>query len=141
MGRTTSYVSLPGFVADPASVDRNTGIVINWTNVDAGRKDANGKKTIQAGTIMAQESGGKWIPRADVARGGEVAGGILETTAVEGERVAALSGYGCIIGGAIYRNLLRETGETDFATWIAELNDTGISTGFAWLTWADNREV
>lgn len=140
MGRTTSYVSLPGFVADPASVDRNTGIVIDWANVAAGRKDALGAKTIQAGTIMAQEEGGKWIPRADVTDA-EVAGGILETTAVEGEQIAALSGYGCIIGGVIYANLLQETGTGDFDTWIAELNDTGMSTGFAWLMYADTREV
>lgn len=141
MGRTNSYVSLVGFVADPASVDRNTGIVIDWTNVDSAREDANGDKTIKAGTIMAQESGGKWIPRADVSTGGEVAGGILETTAVEGEKIAALSGYGCIIGGVIYKNLLQETSDGDFDTWIAELNDTGMSTGFAWLTYADSREA
>ena len=140
MGRTTSYVSLPGFVADPASIDRNTGIVIDWASVDAAREDANGDKTIQAGTIMAQKSSGKWIPRLDVS-GSEKAGGILETTAVEGETFAALSGYGCIIGGAIYKNLLAETSETDFDVWIAELNDTGMSTGFAWLTYADTREV
>lgn len=140
MGRTTTYVSLPGFVADPNSVDRNTGIVIDWTNVDAARENSAGDKVIEAGTIMAQESGGKWIPRKDVS-GSEKAGGILETTAVEGEAAAALSGYGCIIGGVLYSNLLPETAETDFATWLAELNDTGVSTGFAWETYADNREV
>ncbi len=140
MGRTTSYVSLPGFVADPNSIDKNTGIVIDWASVDAARENAAGDKVIEAGTIMAQESGGKWIPRLDVS-GAEKAGGILETTAVEGETVAALSGYGCIIGGVIYSNLLQETGETDFATWLAELNDTGVGTGFAWATYADNREV
>lgn len=140
MGRTTSYVSLPGFVADPNSIDKNTGIVIDWTNVDAARENSAGDKVIEAGTIMAQESGGKWIPRLDVS-GSEKAGGILETTAVEGEESAALSGYGCIIGGVIFKNLLAETGETDFDTWIAELNDTGVGTGFAWLTYADSREV
>lgn len=140
MGRTTSYVSLPGFVADPNSIDKNTGIVIDWASVDSARENAAGDKVIEAGTIMAQKSSGKWIPRLDVS-GAEKAGGILETTAVEDESVAALSGYGCIIGGVIYSNLLQETGETDFATWLAELNDTGVGTGFAWQTYADNREV
>jgi hypothetical protein len=139
MGRTTSYVSLPGFMADPASVDRNTGVQIDWASVDVARKNSAGKKVIEAGTILAEKAGGKVIPRADVS-GAEVATGILETTAVEDERSAALSGYGCLIGGALFKNLLPENAETDFADWIAELNDTGVGTGFAWLTYADNRE-
>lgn len=139
MGRTTTYVSLPGFIADLASVDRNTGITIDWANVDSGRENSAGKKVIEAGTIMAELSGGKWIPRLDVS-GAEKASGILEATAVEDEKAAALSGYGCIIGGVIFKNLLAETDENDFATWLAELNDTGVSTGFAWQTYADDRE-
>jgi hypothetical protein len=140
MGRTTTYVSLPGFIADPVSIDRNGGIVIDWASVSATRDNSAGNKVIHAGTIMAEKSSGKWIPRADVS-GAEVSGGILETTAVENETDAALSGYGCIIGGAIYKTLLPETAETDFLTWLGELNDTGVGTGFAWLTYADNREV
>jgi hypothetical protein len=140
MGRTTTYVSLPGFVADSHSIDRNTGIVIDWASVDAARENSAGDKVIEAGTIMAEKSSGKWIPRADVS-GAEVAGGILETTAVEGETAAALSGYGCLIGGVIYKNLLADASETDFETWLAELNDTGVGTGFAWATYADSREV
>lgn len=139
MGRTTSYVSLPGFVADAGSINRNTGVQIDWTDVDVSRKNSAGKKVVEAGTIMAELSGGQVIPRLDVS-GKEKAVGILESTAVEDEPSAALSGYGLIIGGVIYKNLLAETDETNFATWLAELNDTGVSTGFAWLTYADGRE-
>lgn len=139
MGRTMTYVSQPGFIADGASVSRNTGVQIDWANVDVARKNSAGKKVIAAGTILADGAEGRKIPRLDV-KGQETAIGILETTAVEGESAAALSGYGCIIGGVIFKNLLPENAEEDFADWIAELNDTGVSTGFAWLTYADDRE-
>lgn len=67
----------------------------------------SGKKTIPEGTVMEIQSDGKMIPTQDV-NGGSLAHGLLASTAVEGSRVAALSGYGLIIGGVVFETLLPE---------------------------------
>lgn len=97
-----------------------------------------GDKTILAGTIMAELSGGKLVPRKD-RPGSETATGILETSATEDNREDALTGYGIIVGGVIYQNLLPEDGDSFFATAIGELETAGVGLGWVWETYADDR--
>ena len=213
--RSTTYGSMPNFVADPESIDRNTGRQVDWNYVpdtykagtnytitatatanaaatsitvtallvalptgtvlnfsNAGRfailtapaaagatsltvealdaAVASGytapynvsysqEKVIPAGTIMAELSSGKIVPRA-ARPGSETAIGILWSTATEARfepNSDSLSGYGIIIGGVIYENLLPET----ITSYKSELQTAGVGTGFAWSTYADSREV
>jgi hypothetical protein len=91
-------------------------------------------KVIPAGTVVCQLSSGKIVPRA-ARPGSEEAIGILWSTASENSNEDALTGYGVIIGGVIYENLLPET----ITSYKTELETNG--TTFAWMTYADTREV
>lgn len=91
-------------------------------------------KVIKAGTVMCQLSSGKIVPRVN-RPGSEEAKGLLMTTAIENDRSASLSGYGMIVGGVIYENLLPET----ITSYKTELENNGLS--WVWETYADNREV
>lgn len=95
--------------------------------------------TVLAGTVMAELSGGKLVPRA-IIPGSETAVGLLESNATESDRSAALSGYGVIIGGVIYENLLPDAngGSTINSTYKTELQVAGVGTGFAWAAYADD---
>lgn len=104
-------------------------------NDEAWVSDVTNKKVIPAGTILANLAAGKAIPRYAVT-GAETATGILETTAVESDNQ---TGYGEIVGGFIYSNLLPDYGRTGFATWQGELNAAGVSAGFGWRTYVDSR--
>lgn len=90
-------------------------------------------KVIKAGTVMCQLSSGKIVPRAN-RPGSEEAIGLLISTAQENSKSDSLSGYGIIIGGVIYENLLPET----ITSYKTELETNGTS--FAWQTYADNTE-
>lgn len=97
------------------------------------------EKVILAGTVMCELSSGKYVPRA-ARPGSETATGILWSTATEGAWSAnsdSLTGYGIIIGGVIYENLLPET----ITSYKSELQTAGVGTGFSWQTYADSREV
>jgi hypothetical protein len=99
-----------------------------------------GEKTIPAGTVMAALSSGKMVPRAALP-GSETAIGILEATAVENSKSAALSGYGVIIGGSLYENLLPEASGSPAvinSTYKTEMQTAGVGTGFAFFQYADN---
>lgn len=137
MGWTTSYSGIPPFILGQSSVRRGSGRQIDWSAVPDSYKNADGKKEIPAGQIMAELASGKVIPRVNVS-GAETATCILETYAVEGSRVDAKSGYGDILGGVIYENLLPDSGEANFGTWKGELNAAGVGTGFSWRTWSDD---
>lgn len=210
MGRTTYYDSLPGFVADWDSIDRNSGRQIDWDQVgNAYRSTAftvkangaaaqgatsitvdalpgalkagtilkfgtaefayltadaaagatsltvealvngiedndeavfagDGAKSIPAGTIMAQLSGGKLIPRASVT-GSETSTCILASTASEKDGIGSGNqAYGGIVGGVIYQNLLPDYSHASFATWKGELDEPSVGTGWAWETYADD---
>jgi hypothetical protein len=95
--------------------------------------------SIPASTCMCQLSSGKIVPRV-IRPGSETAIGFLETDASEDDRSAALSGYGVIIGGALYENLLVDAngGATISATYKTELQTAGVGTGFAFHAYADN---
>lgn len=135
MPRTTSYPSRAAFIADPNSIVRDTGRQIDWAHVATdGTYGATGSRVIPAGTVMGQLlSGASTISPRVVTTNPAV--GILETDAVENDPSAAASGYGFILGGAVYQNLLA-SGVPDGTT-KTELNAAG--TGFAFLTYSDAR--
>ena len=99
-----------------------------------------GKRVIAAGTVMSELTSGKIVPRAITTA---TATCILETAAEEGSPSDALSGYGVIIGGALYENMLPEaTGgppKVLNTTWKGELQTAGVGTGFAFRQYADTR--
>lgn len=77
-------------------------------NGDSFTVSGSGLKTIVAGTVMGVVSAGspvvsKMYPRVVTSN---PADGLLATTAVEGNKVAAYSGYGLIVGGVVYESLL-----------------------------------
>lgn len=138
--RTSGVVSEPGFIADHASITRNDGRQVDWAAVNAAFIDAaTGKKRLPAGTPVGETSaGGKIAERVVTTR---PAIGLLATDAVEGDRVAALSGYGVLKGGVIYKDLLPvvlpvATPVVIDATTISELNAAG--TGFAFERYTDD---
>lgn len=99
-------------------------------------------KRIPAGTIMAALASGKLIPRSAVT-GAETATHILEASANEEDLVGDLGGdnhpgYGVIVGGVIYENLLPDFSDANFATWQGELEAAGVGTGWVWETYADD---
>lgn len=134
--RSTRVVSGAGFVADEHSVDLlPTGRQIDWDAVDESYADADtGKKVVPAGTVMYEVTpGGKMAPADAVgaAPADERVLGLLRTNAIEGDKSAATSGYGVIIGGAIYEDLLPVPGQ------VAGLADVGK--GFAFYPYSDDR--
>lgn len=140
MGRTNFNASRAGFIADHHSIVRNNGRQIDWANVSASYVDATtGKKVLPAGTVVGDllSGTGKVSPRVVTSN---PAIGILETAAVEDEKSAAVSGYGIIIGGAVYETLLPDSSGSPRVldpTIKSELNAAG--TGFAFLAYSDAR--
>lgn len=97
-----------------------------------------GDKSIPAGTIMAELSSGKLIPRASVT-GSETSTCILLATAAENDGIGSGNlAYGCIVGGVIYQNLLPDYSHASFATWKGELDNPSVGTGWTWETYADD---
>jgi hypothetical protein len=82
------------------------------------------------------------VPRA-ARPGSETSIGLLTTEALEDSQAAGLSGYGLIVGGVVYENLLPEasgTPATINATYKTELQTAGVGTGFAFVQYGDDRE-
>lgn len=142
MPRTNHVVGGASFIADHSSIVRDPGRQIDWANVGtvAGVSGTNldGKKFIKAGTVVGDLLGaGKVSPRVVTTN---PAVGILETDAVEGQEHHALSGYGMLIGGALYEALLPQSSGTPRVLAAAiktELNAAG--TGFAFIKYSDLR--
>lgn len=216
MGYTTSIISRLPFVADPSSIDRNSGRQIDWDAIpDSSRETAqttftvtmdasalaaatsltvvalpaflpsgtvldfgtnkyarttanaeagatslavaaiptalagtetatvvstaySGPKLLSAGTVVGDlAGGGKLRPRVVTTN---PAIGILEVTAREDDPAAALTGYGVLIGGHFYENLLPDASGSPkvLATAIkTELNANG--TGVSFEQYGDNR--
>lgn len=100
---------------------------------DTATVPGTGKKKVPAGTPMAEDATNhKIFPRTATA----AATGLLATDALEDDRSAALTGYGVLVGGVIYQNLLPVTLDSTMKT---ELQATGTSTGFYWETYEDDR--
>lgn len=141
MPTTNSYrVSRAQWLVDWENAPRDLGHQIDWSSVDPDRVDAAGKKYVPDGSIMAVLASGKMIPRVDVdlspapgdQLGTEVAGGLLIGQADEGDHADALTGYGLLLGGVVYENLLPDAEANDFADWQAELAAAGRN--FIYLT-------
>ncbi|MEZ4542100.1 MAG: hypothetical protein R3C43_19155 [Chloroflexota bacterium] len=139
MATTNSYqVSRAQWLVDWANSPRDLGHQIDWASVDPARVDASGGKYVPDGTIMAKLASGKIIPRRDVvleegnALGTETAAGILIGQANEGDKSDALTGYGLLLGGVVYNNLLHDFGHADLATWKTELETNALT--FVYLT-------
>jgi hypothetical protein len=138
---TTRQLSRAQWLVDWANAPRDLGAQIDWASVDPARVDASGKKYVPDGTIMARiVSNGKLIPRRDVAARGnalgtEVAAGILLGQANEGDHSDALTGYGLVLGGLVYNNLLFDFGHANLATWKTELETNALT--FVYLTHAN----
>jgi len=94
-----------------------------------------GSKIIPAGTVMAQLSSGKIVPRSD-RPGSETATCVLETMADELGLNMALSGYGTLVAGVLYENLMPDYANASWATFKTELNAAGVG-HFVWRTYAD----
>lgn len=197
-----TYTSTPGYVADPETVNRNTGRQIDWAAVSDAYLDGtkytitstatepigetsiavaalpvalpagtvldfegseavltaaaaagattitaaplvaaitsgdvaiytvsrSGRKVIPGGTPMTEQDDGTIVP-ATTAN----AEMLLWSTASEGQRTDAISGYGCLIGGVIYSELL----PVDIADYAAALATAGCL--FQYETYADDR--
>lgn len=140
MSRTTYQISSPGFIVDDNSIVRGTGRQIDWANVATdGTFGATGSRVIPAGTAMGTLLGaGKGSPRVAATNPATF---LLATDAPEDSTVAALSGFGDLVGGAVYENLLPDaTGGPPRALPAAvktELSAAG--TGFAFFTYSDVR--
>jgi 3D (Asp-Asp-Asp) domain-containing protein len=84
-----------------------------------------GKKAYKAGTVLAELSGGKCVARAD-RPGSETATCILETAACEDD--IGDPGYGCLVGGQLYENLLPDAVAGDVSsTYWTELATNGCA--------------
>lgn len=100
-----------------------------------------GDKFIPAGTVVAQLTGGKVVPRSS-RPGAETATGILETPAEENSAVDSLSGYGVIVGGVLYENNLPDaTGSPAVlpTAYKNELQAAGVGMGFGFEQYGDTR--
>lgn len=114
-----------------------TALASGDTAVVAG----SGPKTLKAGTVVGELLGtGKVSPRVVTTN---PAIGLLETDAVEDDLQDAASGYGVIVGGVIFENLLPDaTGGPPKVLASAvktELQTAGVGTGFAFQEYQDVR--
>jgi hypothetical protein len=104
--RQSLYIGRPTWLKTPGNAAfRTGGKQIDWANVGAGYVDAaTGKKIIPSGTAMGTLLGsGKMSPRVVTTN---PAVGLLEGDAIEDDLVHSLSGYGLMVGGVVYENLL-----------------------------------
>lgn len=125
--RTRTIVTTPSFVADPNSLQRGGGVTIDWDKV----AEQDGRKVVKAGTLMTDGDMGAYPAAADAS----TATFILTTTASKDSKTDALTGYGDLRGGVVYKNLLPESSEADFETRIDALSH------FTFLTYRDQRGV
>ncbi len=103
--RQTVRFGLPGWVADPNSVDRHgAGSQINWAAFTNARYGTAGRRKIPSGEPVSWDANGLLIPSDGTGKTG-----LLTTDANEDSLNAALTGYGVIVGGVIYAAALPVT--------------------------------
>lgn len=85
----------------------------------------SGSKIVKAGKVVAALSSGKVIPR-DQVTASETSLGILVDTASDGSPIDAATGYGLIIGGIVYEELLPDYSHASWSTWKSELEALGF---------------
>lgn len=140
---TFSNLSSPSFLVQPGLEDRDNGHQIDWANITASSGvvpalTGTGKKWLKAGTPVGTLLGaGKMGPRVD---GTNPAVGLLATDAVQDEPQAALTGYGLVIGGVVFENLLPGASAiTGLLTDDIKTELQANGTGFAFRQYVDNR--
>lgn len=127
------YATLTADALAGATTITTQPLVTALVDGDIAYYDANvlpGKR-VKAGTVMDLQADGQIVPSA-MASGGLTAYCILETDADELSQSDSATGYGCIISGAIYENLLPEaTGSPEVidSTWKTEL----LARGGFWI--------
>ncbi|NJK44802.1 MAG: hypothetical protein HC933_11420 [Pleurocapsa sp. SU_196_0] len=98
----TSYLALAaaGFLVDSRTATAGTGGQIDWANVPASYLDSSsGKKFLPAGKVVVELASGKLVPHDSPAAAAATKAVLLTTSALEGEKEAALSGYGTVVAG------------------------------------------
>lgn len=115
-----------------------TALVSGDTATYAGTA-GTGNRRLKAGTFVGEALSGNKKVSPRVA-GTNPAIGCLASDAVENDPVAAKSGYGVITGAAVYENLMPDAVAGVVAAGIkTELNTAGVSRGFLFQTYADDR--
>lgn len=112
-------------------------LVNNIDDTDEATYGGDGKKSIPAGTIVAELASGKVIPRSAVT-GAETSIGILQTSAIQDDKTGKDMGYSVLVGAVVYENLLPDYADTNYATWKGELHTAGTATGWSWQMFSDN---
>lgn len=146
VGATLDFLGVGEFatLTAPAAAGATT---LTVEALDAGIEDndtatylvsISGAKAIPAGTVMCALASKLMIPRA-ARTGAETAFCLLASNAIEDAPHNALSGFGCILGGVMYENLLPDFSNASWATFKTELQAAGVSTGFSWRTYEDTR--
>lgn len=104
-----------------------SGIEDNDEAIYAG----TGAKTIKAFTAMTDTGSGKIAPTASQGGSPEM---VLQTPAVEGDRSAAKTGYGCYARGVFYENLMADYSNASWSTFKTALE----ALGFQFETYEDD---
>lgn len=123
-------------------VEPLAGPILDNATATYSVRTASARKKIPAGTVMAQLSGGKIIPRSAVT-GAETSTALLESTAVEDEEADNHDvGHGVIVGGVIFENLLPDWDGGSSGNWTDTYKDelivAGVGMGWVWQTYADS---
>ena len=105
---------------------------------DTAYTGGSGAKHLPAGTIVALPAGGKAVPAVDnTAKGVLISAADEPTGSARGVRTDALTGYGVLIGGHLYENLLPDadsgTGQIPAAA------KTALGSLFTWQKLVDTR--
>lgn len=135
MSPRTEYsgFSRPDFLADRSSAERTSGRQIDWENVAASFEGDDGYKAIPSGHPMAPAGDGRRIVPATNAAGNEAnAQGLLEGPAHELEEAAPSTGFGMIVGGVVYEQLVPG---------VTAAIKTALGTRFFWETYEDTRST
>jgi len=133
--RTTHNISKPGFLVEQQNAAREPGRQIDWSAFGASYENEYGNKELKAGTVVSLNANGKIIPWDSA--GGDAAQGVLATSANEDSKQESLSGYGFIVGGVVYEDLLDLDGGV-LATAKTELNNNS-EYGFHFVPYNDDR--
>jgi hypothetical protein len=157
MATTTIEYSKQQFVVDPSQIAIDQGHVINWdqvTDAPGVTVDDNGVPTkIAAGTAMKYDvaPGGPATVKTIINSGAAPYTGaifLLATDAIRASTAAAKTGYGVIIGGTIFENLLPQAADQGptgvgipaaLKTALEAGRTAGENRGFAWRKYYDSR--
>ena len=122
------------FVVDPHSLNRLGGRQVNWSQwTDPKYLNSEGKVVIPAGSLCYDAADGL-IPADELKTHPMV---MLATGATQDSESDAISGYGVLVGGVVYKNLLPDKDHAEFDTMLANLHADG--TGWRFVDYEDTR--